>query len=70
MTSIRKEFVGEKITMLGPDQEPPESGWAVRQDHAVFENGQRVGMWTDVQIGSTANSGLPRNYARIDYTPD
>lgn len=66
---ITKEFVGERIVVLGPGQEPPDSGWAISHDHAVFENGKQVGTWEYFQLGSTANSRKPRNYARIDYEP-
>lgn len=66
---IRKAFTGSRFEILGPGQHPPATGWAIRNDGAVFEDGKQVGKDGSFQRGSTAGSGLPRNYAHIEYTP-
>ena len=67
--TVRKEFTGGRFDILGPDQEIPKTGWAIRNDGAVFENGLQVGKDGSFKLGSTAGSGLPRNYSHIEYSP-
>jgi hypothetical protein len=67
---VRQELVGVRIARLGAGQTPlPDSGWAVRDDGAVFQDGTRVGTDADVTTEAGGRSGLPRGYTRIEYTP-
>jgi hypothetical protein len=67
---IRQDLVGVRVATLGSGQTPPsDSGWAVRNDGAVFQDGTQVGTDADVRTGASGRSGLPRDYARIEYTP-
>jgi hypothetical protein len=52
-----KRFAGaERYEFLGPDQEPPASGVAVRAgDGAVFENGKQIGTWHAGVVGDPSD---------------
>jgi len=61
---VRQDFSnGTDLRFLGPDENPPSSGWAVRGDHCVFQDGVHIGTWTDWSIGAVGNPSW------VEYDP-
>ena len=61
---MRQDFSnGTDLRFLGPDENPPSSGWAVRGDHCVFQDGVHIGTWTDWSIGAVGNPSW------VEYDP-
>ena len=67
MADFRKQrFAGrERFAFLGPDGEPPDSGWAVSPDGRVFCDGKLVGTQCTWQLGAPGD----RAYKEIEYVP-
>lgn len=61
---IQRFRMGERFDIIGLEDAPPATGWAIRADGAVFRDGAQVGVNGTYQIGST--HGV-KGYSHIDY---